>query len=229
MRPSPAIARAAAMAIGSACRSSITEADSRAARSRQPGQRVLLSGRSPRSRGVRRRHHASGWSGRTRRQGSEDQRRLGERHTLRIMAEATDGVAVVDTNAFVPALRRMTNDLSASFYLRALLDREARRTLPRDHRPGPRAPACSPGAPRLSGRDDAGPAVRGASAASVSAAAETRGRDSGPGPLGVRHASRRSTSGRSGPTAAPPRGWAPTEYQGGLAAAGPEAGMPTCC
>jgi VWFA-related protein len=47
----------------------------------------------------------------------EDNRRLGERHTsLRTMAESTDGVAVLDTNNFGPALKRMTSDLS-SYYL----------------------------------------------------------------------------------------------------------------
>jgi VWFA-related protein len=47
----------------------------------------------------------------------EDNRRLGERHTaLRTMAESTDGVAVLETNNFGPALKRMTSDLS-SYYL----------------------------------------------------------------------------------------------------------------
>ncbi|HEU4687482.1 MAG TPA: VWA domain-containing protein [Vicinamibacterales bacterium] len=47
----------------------------------------------------------------------EDNRRLGERHTaLRTMAESTDGVAVLDTNNFAPALQRMTADLT-SYYL----------------------------------------------------------------------------------------------------------------
>jgi VWFA-related protein len=47
----------------------------------------------------------------------EDNRRLGERHTsLRTMAEGTDGVAVIETNNFDPALRRMISDLS-SYYL----------------------------------------------------------------------------------------------------------------
>jgi hypothetical protein len=48
---------------------------------------------------------------------AEDNRRLGERHTaLRTMAESTDGVAVLDTNNFAPALQRMTADLT-SYYL----------------------------------------------------------------------------------------------------------------
>jgi VWFA-related protein len=47
----------------------------------------------------------------------EDNRRLGERHTsIRTMAESTDGVAVLETNGFGPALLRMTNDLG-SYYL----------------------------------------------------------------------------------------------------------------
>jgi VWFA-related protein len=47
----------------------------------------------------------------------EDNRRLNERHTaLRTMAESTDGVAVLDTNNFAPALQRMTADLT-SYYL----------------------------------------------------------------------------------------------------------------
>jgi VWFA-related protein len=47
----------------------------------------------------------------------EDNRRLGERHaSLRTMADATDGVAVLETGNFDPALRRMTSDLS-SYYL----------------------------------------------------------------------------------------------------------------
>jgi VWFA-related protein len=47
----------------------------------------------------------------------EDNRRLGERHgALRTMAESTDGVAVLDTNNFAPALHRMTADLT-SYYL----------------------------------------------------------------------------------------------------------------
>jgi len=49
--------------------------------------------------------------------GVEDTRRLGERHTaLRTMAESTDGVAVLETNNFAPALQRMTSDLT-SYYL----------------------------------------------------------------------------------------------------------------
>ena len=48
---------------------------------------------------------------------TEDDRRLGERHTsLRTMAESTDGVAVIETSNLAPALRRITNDLS-SYYL----------------------------------------------------------------------------------------------------------------
>jgi VWFA-related protein len=48
---------------------------------------------------------------------AEDKRRLGERHgALRTMAESTDGVAVLDTNNFAPALQRMTADLT-SYYL----------------------------------------------------------------------------------------------------------------
>lgn len=48
---------------------------------------------------------------------AEDTRRRGERgDSLRMMAEATDGVAVLDTNNFAPALQRITNDLS-SYYL----------------------------------------------------------------------------------------------------------------
>jgi VWFA-related protein len=47
----------------------------------------------------------------------EDKRRLDERHTaLRTLAESTDGVAVLETNNFVPALQRMTADLT-SYYL----------------------------------------------------------------------------------------------------------------
>jgi hypothetical protein len=47
----------------------------------------------------------------------EDNRRLGERHTsIRTMAESTDGVAVLETNDFGAALRRMTSDLG-SYYL----------------------------------------------------------------------------------------------------------------
>ena len=47
----------------------------------------------------------------------EDNRRLEERHTaLRTMADSTDGVAVLDTNNFAPALQRMTADLT-SYYL----------------------------------------------------------------------------------------------------------------
>jgi VWFA-related protein len=47
----------------------------------------------------------------------EDKRRFYERHTaLRTMAESTDGVAVLDTNNFAPALQRMTADLT-SYYL----------------------------------------------------------------------------------------------------------------
>lgn len=48
----------------------------------------------------------------------EDNRRRGERlRSLRTMAEATDGVAVVGTGSFEPALRRMTDDLSAYYLL----------------------------------------------------------------------------------------------------------------
>jgi VWFA-related protein len=48
----------------------------------------------------------------------EDNNRLGERHTsLRTMAEYTDGVAVVNTNDFAPALQRITNDLTAYYLL----------------------------------------------------------------------------------------------------------------
>jgi VWFA-related protein len=48
---------------------------------------------------------------------AEDKRRLGDRHTaLRTMAESTDGVAVLDTNNFAPALQRMNADLT-SYYL----------------------------------------------------------------------------------------------------------------
>jgi VWFA-related protein len=48
----------------------------------------------------------------------EDNNRLGERHTsLRTMAESTDGVAVVNTNDFAPALQRITNDLTAYYLL----------------------------------------------------------------------------------------------------------------
>ena len=47
----------------------------------------------------------------------EDNRRRGERgDSLRMMAEATDGVAVLDTNNFAPALQRIAADLS-SYYL----------------------------------------------------------------------------------------------------------------
>ena len=50
--------------------------------------------------------------------GSEDARRLGERHTaLRTMAEATDGVAVIETGNFAPALKRISLDLSAYYLL----------------------------------------------------------------------------------------------------------------
>jgi hypothetical protein len=49
--------------------------------------------------------------------GTEDLRRRNERgDSLRMMADATDGVAVLDTNNFAPALQRITNDLS-SYYL----------------------------------------------------------------------------------------------------------------
>jgi VWFA-related protein len=49
--------------------------------------------------------------------GTEDLRRRNERgDSLRMMAEATDGVAVLDTNNFAPALQRIANDLS-SYYL----------------------------------------------------------------------------------------------------------------
>jgi VWFA-related protein len=48
----------------------------------------------------------------------DDAARRGERHgSLLAMAEATDGVAVVDTNNFAPALQRITNDLSAYYLL----------------------------------------------------------------------------------------------------------------
>ena len=48
----------------------------------------------------------------------EDQRRRGERQgSLLTMAEATDGVAVVETSNFGPALQRMTTDLSAYYLL----------------------------------------------------------------------------------------------------------------
>ena len=48
----------------------------------------------------------------------EDNRRLGERHTsIRTMAESTDGIAVLETNNFGPALRRMTNDLGFYYLL----------------------------------------------------------------------------------------------------------------
>ncbi|HET9361660.1 MAG TPA: VWA domain-containing protein, partial [Vicinamibacterales bacterium] len=48
----------------------------------------------------------------------EDNNRLGERNTsIRTMAEYTDGVAVVSTNNFAPALQRITNDLSAYYLL----------------------------------------------------------------------------------------------------------------
>jgi VWFA-related protein len=48
----------------------------------------------------------------------EDRARRGERKTsLLTMAEATDGVAVVDTSSFAPALQRMTRDLSAYYLL----------------------------------------------------------------------------------------------------------------
>ena len=47
----------------------------------------------------------------------EDNRRTSERHTsIRTMAESTDGIAVLETNNFGPALRRLTNDLG-SYYL----------------------------------------------------------------------------------------------------------------
>ena len=49
---------------------------------------------------------------------AEDLRRRSERgDSLRMMAEATDGVAVLDTNNFAPALQRITNDLSAYYLL----------------------------------------------------------------------------------------------------------------
>ncbi|HEY7186728.1 MAG TPA: VWA domain-containing protein [Vicinamibacterales bacterium] len=48
----------------------------------------------------------------------EDNRRLGERHTsIRTMAESTDGIAVLETNNFGAALRRMTNDLGFYYLL----------------------------------------------------------------------------------------------------------------
>ena len=48
---------------------------------------------------------------------NEDDSRRRERHdSLLMLAEATDGAAVVETSNFAPALRRMTNDLS-SYYL----------------------------------------------------------------------------------------------------------------
>lgn len=48
----------------------------------------------------------------------EDNRRLGERHTtLRTMAESTDGIAVLETNRFGPALQRLSTDLSAYYLL----------------------------------------------------------------------------------------------------------------
>ncbi len=48
----------------------------------------------------------------------EDATRLAERHTaLRTMAESTDGVAVIETGNFAPALRRITDDLSAYYLL----------------------------------------------------------------------------------------------------------------
>src|SRR5262249_30913804 len=48
---------------------------------------------------------------------AEDRARLTARNTsLRTLAEATDGVAVVDTNALSRGLRRIVNDLS-SYYL----------------------------------------------------------------------------------------------------------------
>ena len=50
--------------------------------------------------------------------GAEDLRRRHERgDSLRMMAEATDGVAVLDTNNFALALQRITNDLSAYYLL----------------------------------------------------------------------------------------------------------------
>ena len=49
---------------------------------------------------------------------ADDRSRLGDRHTaLRTMAEQTDGVAVIDTNSFAPALQRMATDLSAYYLL----------------------------------------------------------------------------------------------------------------
>ena len=53
----------------------------------------------------------------------------GRINSLRTLAEATDGLAIVNSNDLAGGLRRVVDDLSSVLSARLLLDRQARRTL----------------------------------------------------------------------------------------------------
>jgi hypothetical protein len=115
----------------------------------------------------------------------EDNRRLEERHTaLRTMADSTDGVAVLDTNNFAPALQRMTADLTSyyllGYYSTGKLDGKFHAIRVRVKRPGVQIrarrgylAANTATAPPLSPAESAGSAAAAAETRAVSNALAT--------------------------------------------------------
>jgi VWFA-related protein len=106
----------------------------------------------------------------------EDNRRLEERHTaLRTMADSTDGVAVLDTNNFAPALQRMTADLTSyyllGYYSTGQLDGKFHAIRVRVKRPGVQIRARRG---YLAANTATAPLSPAESAGSAAAAAETR-------------------------------------------------------
>ena len=111
----------------------------RDARRGQPRERVVLSDRSARAGGVR---YADDAAGRARAAAADDasagrpgDARAARINSLRTLAEATDGLAIVDSNDLAGGLRRVGRRPELILPARLLLDRQAGWTISSDHRP----------------------------------------------------------------------------------------------